>query len=328
MRFGREQRVCSRHTSCFLDLSMPRVSVIIPAYNCARYLPRAIDSVLAQTYRDYEILLVDDGSTDDTRDVVMQYGDKVTYLHQQNRGVSAARNHAISRASGELLAYLDADDMWYPAKLEKQVAFLASNPECGMVHSEMSVVNDQDEVLNARHYEETHRAVPQGYCLQPLLLRCHIQTATVVERRATFDLVGGFDERLPVAQDYLHWITIAAEGQAIGYLAEPLGYYRRRTGSLIGNRLQFVEDCVRICNILLYEKPIAPRHGQGSADILRARLYSMQRELAYADWIHGRIGSSKRRLTNLIREWPGRLELYVDLVKAYLPASVFPRNLR
>jgi glycosyltransferase involved in cell wall biosynthesis len=304
---------------------MPRVSIIIPTYNCARYLGRAIDSASAQTYQDYEILVVDDGSTDDTKDVVMQYGRKVTYLSQQNRGVSAARNHAISKASGELLAYLDADDMWYPEKLERQVAFLDAHQECGMVHSEMSVINEQDEILHVRLYEETKRSVPQGHCVQQLLTRCHIQTLTVVERRSSFDRVGGFDERLPIAQDYLHWIMIAAEGQALGYLAEPLGKYRWRTGSLMGNQPQLLEDYVRICNILLHEKPIAPRHGHECADILRARLYVVQRELAYLDRIHGRSESAKRRLVNLIKEWPRQFELYVDLLKASLPASLFSK---
>jgi glycosyltransferase involved in cell wall biosynthesis len=301
---------------------MPRVSVIIPSYNCARYLGRAIDSVNAQTYKDYEILVVDDGSTDDTKDVAMQYGRKVTYLYQQNHGVSTARNHAISKASGELLAYLDADDMWYPEKLERQVAFLDAHQECGMVHGEMSVINEQDEILHLRFYEETKRDVPQGYCVPKLLMRCHIQTLTVVERRSSFDRVGVFDDRLPIVQDYLHWIMIAAEGQAVGYLAEPLGKYRWRTGSLIGNYPRLLEDYVRIFDILLHEKPIASRHGDECAAILRARLYLVQRELAYLDRIHGRGDSAKRRLTNLIKERPWQFELYVDLVKAYLPASL------
>ena len=305
---------------------MPRVSIIIPTYNCARYLGRAIDSARTQTYKDYEILVVDDGSSDDTKDVVMQYGRKVTYLYQQNRGVSAARNHAISKASGELLAYLDADDMWYSEKLERQVAFLDAHQECGMVHSEMSVINEQDEILHVRFYEETKRSVPEGYCVQKLLTRCHIQTLTVVERRDTFDCVGGFDERLPIAQDYLHWIMIAAEGQALGYLAEPLGKYRWRTGSLIGNNQRLLEDYVKICDILLREKPITPRHGDECTDILRARSYLVRRELAYLDRIQGRSESAKRRLTNLIKEWPRRSELYMDLLKAYCPVSLFSKS--
>ena len=301
---------------------MPRVSVIIPSYNCARYLGRAIDSACEQTYKDYEIVLVDDGSTDDTKDVAMHYGKKVTYLYQQNQGLSAARNQGISKASGELLAYLDADDMWYPEKLERQVAFLDAHQECGIVHSEMSIINEQDEVLHVRFYEETQRSVPQGYCMQQLLMRCHIQPVTVVERRNVFDLVGGFDNRILVAQDYLHWIMIAAEGQAVGYLAEPLGKYRWRTGSLIGNRPRLLEDYVRICDILLHEKPIAARHGEECADILRARSYKVQRELAYLDRIEGRNESARRRLASLIKKRPSQFELYVDLLKAYLPASL------
>ena len=302
---------------------MPRVSVIIPSYNCARYLGRAIDSASAQTYKDYEILVVDDGSTDDTKDVAMQYGRKVTYLYQQNRGVSAARNHAILKANGELLAYLDADDMWYPEKLERQVAFLDVHQECGMVHSEMSVINEQDEILHLRFYEETKRSVPQGHCVQQLLMRCHIQPLTVVERRSSFDRVGGFDERLLVAEDYLHWIMIAAEGQALGYMAEPLGKYRWRTGTLIGNRPRLLEHYLRICDILLNEKPIASRHGAECADILRARSYKVQRELAYLDRVEGRNESARRHLASLIKKRPSQFELYVDLLKTYLPASLF-----
>ena len=305
---------------------MPRVSIIIPTYNCARYLGRAIDSARAQTYKDYEILVIDDGSTDDTKDVVMQYGRQVIYLYQENRGVSAARNHAISKASGGLLAYLDADDMWYPEKLERQVAFLDAHQECGMVHSEISVINEQDEIVHDRFNEETKRSVPQGYCVQELLKCSHIQTLTVVERRNCFDRAGVFDERLPVAEDYLHWIMIAAEGQAVGYLAEPLAKYRWRTGSLMGSQTRLLEDYVRICDILLHEKQIASRHGEEAAAILRDRLYLVQRELAHLDRIQGRNEAAKRRLTNLIKEWPRQFELYVDLLKAYLPTTFFRKS--
>jgi hypothetical protein len=304
---------------------MPRVSVIIPTYNCARYLGRAIDSALTQTYKDYEIVVLDDGSTDDTKDVAMQYGGKITYLYQQNRGLAAARNQAISKASGELLAYLDADDMWYPEKLERQVAFLDVHPECGIVHSEMSIINEQDEILHVRFYEETKRPVPQGHCVQQLLRRCHIQPLTVVERRNSYDRVGGFDERLVVCEDYFHWIMTAADGQAVGYVAEPLGKYRWRAGSLIGNRPRLLEHYLRICDILLHEKPIAPRHGEECADILRARSYKVQRELAYLDRIEGRNQSAKRRLASLIKNRPNQFELYVDLLKTYLPASLFSK---
>jgi glycosyltransferase involved in cell wall biosynthesis len=304
---------------------MPRVSIIIPTYNCAGYLGRAIDSVCAQTYKDYEILVVDDGSTDNTRDVAMQYGRKLRYLYQQNRGVSAARNHAISKASGELLAYLDADDMWYSEKLERQVAFLDAHQECGMLHSEISVINEQDEILHVRFNQMTKRSVPQGHCLQALLKCSHIQTLTVVERRNCFERVGAFDERLAVAEDYLHWIMIAAEGQAVGYLEEPLAKYRWRTGSLMGNPIRLLEAYVKIYDILIQEKQFASQHGAEAVAILRDCSFMAQRGLAYHDRIEGRGESAKRRLADLIKERPHEFELYLDLLKAYLPSSLLSK---
>jgi hypothetical protein len=116
---------------------------------------------------------------------------------------------------------------------------------------------------------------------------------------------------------------IAVEGQAVGYLAEPLGKYRWRTGSLIGNYPRLLEDYVRIFDILLHEKSIASRHGDECTAILRARLYLVQRELAYLDRIQGRNESAKQRLVSLIKKRPNQFELYVDLLKTYLPASLF-----
>ena len=99
---------------------MPRVSVVIPTYNCAKFLGRTIDSALRQTYRDFEIIVVDDGSTDGTQALVAAYEESVRYVYQTNQGASAARNAALSRASGEFIAYLDADDLWRPDKLSRQ----------------------------------------------------------------------------------------------------------------------------------------------------------------------------------------------------------------
>src|SRR5690348_15579178 len=111
------------------------VSVIIPAYNYARYIPGAVNSVLAQTYQNHEIVVVDDGSTDGTRQALGDSLDKISYIYQHNRGVSAARNVGIERSRGELIAFLDADDVWVPDKLDRQVRFLRDHPSIGMVCS-------------------------------------------------------------------------------------------------------------------------------------------------------------------------------------------------
>src|SRR5690348_13396065 len=108
---------------------MPRVSVVIPSYNSAQYVGAAIESVLVQTVPDVEILVVDDGSKDATREVVARYGDRARYLYQENAGVAVARNHGIRESSGEWIGFLDADDTWLPQKLERQLAALAAAPE-------------------------------------------------------------------------------------------------------------------------------------------------------------------------------------------------------
>ena len=114
----------------------PRVSVIIPTYNRGGLLEEAVDSVLTQTFRDFELVVVDDGSTDDTRERLERFGQRVTCVSQPNRGVSAARNTGVARSSGDLIALLDSDDLWRPAKLARQVAFFENHPEAQICQTE------------------------------------------------------------------------------------------------------------------------------------------------------------------------------------------------
>src|SRR5690349_3602213 len=107
---------------------MPKVSVIIPTYNRAQFIARAVDSVLEQTYKDFEIIVIDDGSSDNTQEILKAYEGKIRYVYQQNKGISAARNRGIQEAKGEYIAFLDSDDVWKPEKLSVQVAILDVNP--------------------------------------------------------------------------------------------------------------------------------------------------------------------------------------------------------
>jgi glycosyltransferase involved in cell wall biosynthesis len=296
---------------------MPRVSVIIPTYNCEQFLGRTIDSALRQTYRDFEIILVDDGSTDGTQSLVAGYGKAVCYVYQPNQGASAARNTALSRASGEFIAYLDADDLWMPEKLARQVEFLDAHPSCGFVHTEVSVIDEQDTVMHARFNQETNRLVPQGRCIRDILRRSHIQTLTVVERRTAFDRVGNFDLRLPVAQDYLHWILIVLSGYEVGYLPDPLGQYRRRAGSLMSSERRLLGDFAKIYEIVLTEHGLEQSHGAEAVQLVKAQQYITQRQLAYLERRECSGGLARQRLRSLIRNWPFRFELYLDLAKTY-----------
>ncbi|MBA5874284.1 MAG: glycosyltransferase [Nitrospira sp. CR1.2] len=303
---------------------MPRVSVVIPTFNCERFIRRTVDSALAQTYRDFEVIVVDDGSTDGTREIMEEFGLRVRYLVQSNQGASAARNRAIESATGEFIAYLDADDLWAPDKLARQVEYLDAHPACGMIHTEVAVVDEQDSVLHARFNQETQRAVPQGACLRQLLQQSHIQTLTVVERRSAFDRAGKFDLRLPVAQDYLHWIQVVLEGYEVGYLPEPLGLYRWRAGSLMSSQRRLLGDFVRIYHILLTEHDIERHDRRDIVQLVEAQLYQQERRLAYLERRECSGALARHRLRNLIRRWPLRFELYADFAKSYVSRNRAP----
>lgn len=300
---------------------MPRVSVVIPTFNCERFIGRTIDSALRQTYRDFEIIVVDDGSTDGTQAVLARYGGVLRCMYQANQGASAARNVALASASGEFIAYLDADDLWDPEKLARQVEYLDAYPACGFVHTEVAVIDEQDAVLHARFNQETRRSVPQGKCIRELLQRSHIQTLTVVERRDAFDRAGTFDLRLPVAQDYLHWIQVVLQGYEVGYLADPLGQYRWRTGSLMSSQRRLLADFAKIYEIILKKHGLKQNHGAEIEQLVRTQLYANQRQLAYLERLECSGAVARQRLRSLIREWPFRLELYVDMAKSYVCRS-------
>lgn len=298
---------------------MPRVSVIIPTYNCAAYLGRAIDSILSQTFDDYEIVIVDDGSTDDTTHVLDRYTSRVRYHHQSNQGLSAARNAALALAMGDLIAYLDADDVWAPQKLERQVAYLDANRECGIVHSDFAIIDEDDRILHHSYNAEKARPVPAGYCVLDLLRRCHIQVPTVVERRECLLRVGMFDGRLRVAQDYFHWMALAMAGYSVGYIPESLAMYRRRKGSLYGNQKALLEDMVLGFDTLLSDKTLGRRFGAEARRIAQERLYESRRDLAYLERINGERRASRKRILRMILESPTRIELYRELAKSLLP---------
>lgn len=296
---------------------MPRVSVLIPAFNSAQWIGSAIDSALAQSYRDFEVIVIDDGSIDRTPDVIASYGNHIRCLYQANAGVSNARNQGLRVSTGELIAYMDADDAWYPQKLKCQIEFLDGHPQCGLVHSDVAVIDEHGKIIYSRFNQETARPVPSGYCRQALLQRCHIQLPSVVERRKCIEEAGGFDERLMALEDYLHWITVSLKGWAFGYVNEPLAKYRWRRGSVSSDKRLFLNEYEQIYGALLpelYEAPI----GQEESAIIGKRLMAVERELAYMDRVDGHRRCARQRLIRLIHRCPRQYNLYWDVVKTFL----------
>ncbi|MFO7603619.1 MAG: glycosyltransferase family A protein [Gammaproteobacteria bacterium] len=181
------------------------ISVIIPSYNRAHTLPRALDSVLAQSRAADEILVIDDGSTDATRRLVTESYPQVRYIYQDNAGVSAARNTGIRQARGEWLALLDSDDEWLPDKLARQAAAIAAEPDYQLCHCDEIWIRQGRRVNPMKKH-----AKAGGWIFERCLPLCAISPSAVLLHRALLDQVGLFDERLPACEDYDLWLRVCA----------------------------------------------------------------------------------------------------------------------
>lgn len=237
---------------------MPEVSVVIPTYNAAHYLVEAVDSVLRQSFQDFEILVMDDGSTDDTEEVARRYHSKVRYFSQQNSGVAIARNHGIERALGRYVAFLDADDIWAPHKLEIQLAAMADHKDYRICYSAFTITTADLTPISV------NRSRRQAHALEDLLLRGNViaTPTTVMGERALFRASGGFDPALSQCADWDMWVRLAAQTDFL-YIDEPLACYRRHGANMSRNAPLLERDSLRVL-----EKGFAM---DGVADGLRAR---------------------------------------------------------
>ena len=182
----------------------PLVTVIIPTYNRGWVVQEAIDSVLDQDFSDYELIVVDDGSNDNTREILGAYGKAITVLQQSNRGVSAARNRGIAEAAGRLIAFLDSDDLWLPRKLTTQVKFFEENAD--------AVINQTQEIwirngLRVNPKKRHHKF--SGMIFERSLALCLVSPSAVMIKKSLFDAVGVFDEQLPACEDYDLWLRVS-----------------------------------------------------------------------------------------------------------------------
>ncbi len=216
----------------------PTVSVIIPTYNRADMLRNALKSVIEQEYRDLDVIVVDDASTDDTRKVVASIDDPRVRLvrHEDRRGGSAARNTGIRLARGEIVAFLDSDDEWLPAKIREQVRVFADDPSCGVVYTGFVDIDDRGRATYRR------RVLPEGWLVRELFTGNVVGTAsTVAVRRQCFEEVGLFDETLPSCQDWDMWIRLAKRCR-FRAIPRPLVRYYRHGGPQISKARAAVRE--------------------------------------------------------------------------------------
>jgi len=199
------------------------ISVIIPTYNYARFLGEAIDSAFAQTSPSLEVIVVDDGSTDATPEVLAAYSDRIRVIRQKNQGVAMARNAGIAAARGEYLAFLDSDDAWYPRKLELQLPRFEAEPALGLVHCGAETIDSAGRTLKMSVGGMEGRVAEAMLRLDREVI--NPQGSSIVVPKRVAEEIGGFDRRLPPSEDWDFCYRIAAR-YPIGYVAEVLVRYR------------------------------------------------------------------------------------------------------
>jgi glycosyltransferase involved in cell wall biosynthesis len=228
---------------------MPTVDIIIPAYNAAKYLPTAIESVVAQTFEYWRILLIDDGSTDNTAEVIApfrdQLGSKLLYIKQPNAGLPAARNTAIRNSTAEFLALLDADDIWLPCRLAESLKGFENRPQVGLVYGFNSRVDSNGAIIDTfarRQKNGEGRIAPYIY-----MRRVDLPCPTITFRKKCVDEVGPFDETMRATEDRDLWLRIALKYE-VALVPKVLAHYRTSPGAMTTDsdrmlkaQLQFIE---------------------------------------------------------------------------------------
>ena len=227
------------------ETATPLVSVIVPAYNITKYIGDALDSIFAQTFTDYEVIVINDGSPDSEalERVLVPYLPRIVYLRQQNRGVSAARNTGILAARGELLAFLDGDDTWLPNYLQVQVSRIQADPTIDVLYPNVMIFGD-----SSKAGEEFMTVFPSEgeVTFESLILQtCNVSNCSIA-RRQTLLRAGLFDESLPSVEDFDLWLRIIKLGGRITYHRDVLACYRRRSGSLTADLIRLCEHILRV----------------------------------------------------------------------------------
>ncbi|MEJ5363312.1 MAG: glycosyltransferase [Spirochaetota bacterium] len=227
---------------------MPFFSVIIPTFNRAHLVTRALESVLTQKFTDYECIVVDDGSTDTTSQVLSPYTKHIQYIYTQHGGVSRARNRGIQQAQGEWIAFLDSDDMWLPEKLAAQYDYIQEHPDVYIHQTDELWIRKGRRVNPMKKHQKK-----EGYIFEDCLNLCLISPSAVVVHRSVFEQVGVFDEQMPACEDYDLWLRVAWQ-YYIGFIPRKLivkfgGHSDQLSQSLWGmDRFRVYALCKLIAN--------------------------------------------------------------------------------
>ena len=285
---------------------MTNVSVIIPAYNCDRYIDQAIASVLEQTYTDYELIIVDDGSTDDTAQVIKSYGDRINYIYQDNQGVAQARNRGLAAAQGQYIAFLDQDDFFYSHKLASQVALMEQNPARGMIGSSWDIVNAQGKRLNKVQIWQENRELN----IRDIIIWKPVFLGAMLFSHAWLKKTTGFDPQLEQTPDVDLVLRLAAIGCPGYWLNDATVAYRQHESNASSNTLLQAQELNHILENFFSEPSLQPQvkkleHSSLYQSLVWSawRLYSTGNFGAMTDYLAKSCNYSEQPPTMTVMHW-------------------------
>lgn len=269
-------------------MSLDKVSVIIPTYNRGPFLEKAVNSVLAQSSDDYEIIVIDDGSSDDTRTRMGKYSARVRYVYQDNRGPAAARNRGIEEAQYPFLAFLDSDDWFDRKKIEIQLEAMQKQPDYFISHTD-EIWYRRGKLLN----QKKKHLKPGGYIFARCLDLCAVSMSTVMVRRELFDMIGLFDEALPCCEDYDFWLRVSVRHPFLK-IDKPLTLKDGGRSDEISVQFRVGMDKYRIASIctLLEKESLSPEQ----MELAKRQLANKSRVYGNGCIKHGRLDEGKRYL--------------------------------
>ncbi len=274
-----------------------KISVIIPTFNRINVLPKTLDSVMAQTYPPIEIIVVDDGSTDDTETILYRQYPNIKYHYQKNQGVSSARNAGLKIATGDWLALLDSDDQWLPEKLEKQKQALDNQPALKICHTEELWIRNGVRVNPMKKH-----AKKGGNIFQHCLPLCAISPSSAIIHRSVFEDVGNFDEAFPACEDYEMWLRVTSKYPVL-FIEEPLIIkYGGHQDQLSQKYWGMDRFRIRALEKILCQADLSLENRQAACEMLinKAKIYL--------------VGAKKRGKTSECRHYEGLITHYRDIL--------------
>jgi glycosyltransferase involved in cell wall biosynthesis len=286
----------------------PAISVVIATYNRANYLPATIDSVLHQSFKDFELIVVDDGSNDNTREVLEPYGSRVKYFYQPNSGASAARNLGVRHARGAWIAFQDSDDLSLPNHLASLYRYATKHPACGMVFGNGNYLSGVAQSRGKKTIIETaksHALAEKGVRLVDLFEKSILRLQAALISKQTYDHVGGHDESLRICMDLDLGLRVLMNFP-VGYLDEELFSYRIHDGNIGRNEELRLTENIQVIEKLIGDYPAA-RELIGRKLLARRLAYRYYR-LAKGRWRHNHREAARQAIKQATRLRPGYIK--------------------